>query len=269
MVTMETLLPAWGMANHKKALEMFRWMRYHTIGLIRRKRKQLQWFMERQGELLQLEKRVSSMGDSIGADTLSRQPIDPDLTPEVPSTGDSGTLNPQYHQRFRVMTHTALLQEAVEKLTGMMERIDEGVARLSQRTKERLTRRVLDAKDIYIRDLDERVFIVPEEWAKIVNYGQWSGNVTGPPKTKWEIRREEKYGDRSTWAQSKRVQPSKSEVTPQWLHEKLVRRKPRASVFTPSEEAESLASIESEMGSGDDDDVDGRTNGSKDRKGWR
>lgn len=269
MVTMETLLPAWGMANHKKALEMFRWMRYHTMGLIRRKRKELQWFMERQDKLVQLEEPVSSMGDSVGADTPSRQPMHPDLIPEVPSTGDSETLKPQSHHRFHVMTHIALLQEAIEKLTGMMERIDEGVARLSQRTKERLTRRVLDVKDIYIRDLDERVFIVPEEWAKIVNYGPWSGNITGPPKTKRDMRREEKYGDRSTWAQSKRVQHSKGEVTPQWLHEKLVTRNPRARVFTPSEEAESFASIESEMGSGDEGDIDGRKNRSTDRRGRR
>jgi hypothetical protein len=70
MVTMETLLPAWGIANHKKALEMFRWMRYQTIGLINRKRRQLQWLMERQGELLQLEKPVSSIDDNVKAGTL-------------------------------------------------------------------------------------------------------------------------------------------------------------------------------------------------------
>ena len=264
MVTMETLLPAWGMANHKKALEMFRWMRYHTIALINRKRKQLRWFRERQDKPLQLEEPVSSMSDSVGAGALSRQSIHPHLIPEVSSTGDPGTLNFQPHQRFHVTTHIALLQEATEKLIGMMERIDEGVARLSQRTKERLTRRVLDVKDIYIRDLDARVFIAPAEWANIVNYGPWSGNVTGPPKTKWVIRREEKYGDRSTWMPKKRVQHSKGEITPQWLHEKLVTRKPRV-MFTASEEAESFASVESEMGSGDEDDIDGRTHRSTDR----
>ena len=264
MVTMETLLPAWGMANHKKALEMFRWMRHQSIGLIKRKQKQLQWFMERQGELLRLEEPVSSMSDGVGAGTLSRQPIHPHLIPEVPSTGEQGTFNPQPRQRFHVMTHIVLLQESIEKLTGMMERINEGVARLSQRTKERLTRRVLGAKDIYIRDLDERIFIAPDEWAKIVNYGRWSGNVTGPSKTKSVMRREEKYGDRSTWARSKREQLSKGDSTPQWLHQKLATRNPRAR-FTPSEETESFASIESEMGSGDESDVDGRTNRSTNR----
>jgi hypothetical protein len=162
------------------------------------------------------------------------------------------------------MTHIVLLQEAIEKLIGMMERIDEGVARLSQRTKERLTRRVLGTKDIYIRDLDERVFIAPEEWAKIVNYGPWSRNVTGPQKTKWAMRREEKYGHRSTWVQSKRMQLSKGAITPQWLHEKLVTRNPRP-MFNPSEEAEPFASIESEMGSGEEGDIDGRTHRLTDR----
>jgi len=263
MVTMETLLPAWGMANHKKALEMFRWMRHHTIGLIKRKKKELQWFIERQGEL---QEPVSSMGDSVESGTLSQQPIHSYLIPEVPSTGDLGALNPQPRQRFHVTTHIVLLQEAVEKLSGMMERIDEGVARLSQRTKERLTRRVLDAKDIYIRDLDKRIFIVPEEWAKIVNYGPWSRNVTGPSKTKSVMRREAKYGDRSTWMQSKKAQHSKGESTPQWLHEKLVRRNPRVShMFTPAEEAEIFAGIESETGSGDEGDISGRAHRPTDR----
>ena len=166
------------------------------------------------------------------------------------------------------MTHTVLLQEAVEKLTGMMRRIDEGVARLSQRTKERLTRRVLDTRDIYLRDLNQRVFIVPEEWAKIVNYGPWSKDVTGPSKTKRVIRREAKYGDRSTWATKKREQLSGVESTPQWLHAKLSKRNPKVihrdrTTFTPSEVAESLASTESEMGREDEDDVDDRANKSK------
>jgi hypothetical protein len=267
MVTMESLLPAWGMANHKKALEMFRWMRHHTIGLIKRKQKQLQWFMERQGELLQLEEPVSSVVDSVEAGTLFRRPIHPCLNPDMLSTGNPETLNPQPRQRFHVLTHTVLLQEAIEKLTGMMERIDEGVARLSQRTKERLTRRVLDAKDIYIRDLDQRIFIAPEEWAKIANYGPWSGSVTGPPKTKWVIRREEKYGNRSTWVQRKKGPLSKDGGTPRWLHEKLATRNPRADVprLTPAKEVGSLVGIESEMGSGDEGDVDGRTNRSTNR----
>jgi hypothetical protein len=157
-----------------------------------------------------------------------------------------------------------LLQEAIEKLTGMMERIDEGVARLSQRTKERLTRRVLDAKDIYLRDLDQRVFIAPEEWAKIVNYRPWARKVTGPQKTKSDLRRETKYGDRSTWAQKKRGGPSGDESTPLWLHEKLATRNPRVHhqdvrVFTPSEEAESPASTELEI-ERDDDGVNVRKN---------
>ena len=261
MVTMETLLPAWGMANHKKALEMFRWMRYQATCLIQRKRKQLQWFMERQGELLRLEESVSSVDDNVEAGTLFRQLAHPRLIPEVPSTDTSGTPHPQAHRQFHVMTHTTLLQEAVEKLTRMMERIDEGVARLSQRTKERLTRRVLGTKDIYLRDLDDRVFIAPEEWASIVNYGPWSRSVTGPQKTKSVIRREEKYGDRSTWAQKK---GGTVESTPQWLHEKLAMRNPKVR-FTPSEEAESFARIQSEIGRGEEDGVDDRINRSRGR----
>lgn len=143
------------------------------------------------------------------------------------------------------MTHIVLLQEAIEKFTEMMERIEEGVARLSQRTKERLTRRVLDTKDIYFRDLNRRIFIAPEEWAKVVNYGPWSKDVTGPPKTKRVTRREEKYGDRSTWAVRKGQQLSSVESTPQWLHEKLAKRKPKVihrdipvstSSFVPADE---------------------------------
>jgi hypothetical protein len=82
MVTMETLLPAWGMANHKKALEMFRWMRNHTTRLIRRKQRQFQWFTKRQDGILRLEEPVLSMDESVGAGTLSRQPIHPYLIPE-------------------------------------------------------------------------------------------------------------------------------------------------------------------------------------------
>ena len=178
--------------------------------------------------------------------------------PETPNSKDDPE-TPNF-QRFRVATHKVLLQEAIEKLTGMLDRIDECVARLSQRTKERLTRRVLDAKDIYLRDLDRRIFIAPEEWAKIVNYRPWPGRVTGPPKTKSVMRREEKYGDRSTWAQ--REQVFKAGSTPQWLHEKLVTRSPRAGhrVVASSEEAESFASTESEVGKGDEDDVHDRKN---------
>jgi len=66
----------------QEALEMSRWMKHHSIGLIKRKKIRLQWCMEHQGELLRLEETVSPMGDSVGSPTLSRQPIHPHLIPD-------------------------------------------------------------------------------------------------------------------------------------------------------------------------------------------
>ncbi|KAG8813649.1 hypothetical protein FRC19_002291 [Serendipita sp. 401] len=61
----------------------------------------------------------------------------------------------------------------------MLERAEEVIARLTQRTVERLTRRVWNNKDVYIPELERRVVVGRDEWQERVQWKMWAGPVTG------------------------------------------------------------------------------------------
>lgn len=84
--------------------------------------------------------------------------------------------------------HIDLAEATVFVLKALLERMDEIVARLGQRANERLTRRVWNEKDIYLRDTSERNIITREMWNEMVKWKIWEGEVTGPraPQAKLE-----------------------------------------------------------------------------------
>jgi hypothetical protein len=61
----------------------------------------------------------------------------------------------------------------------MLRRADEVVARLSQRTVERMTRRVWKHQDVFLSDVGQRTMIGREEWSARIKWRDWDGPVTG------------------------------------------------------------------------------------------
>jgi len=75
--------------------------------------------------------------------------------------------------------HIKLIDSSLTSFGAMLERADEVVARLKQRSLERFTRRVWNHKDIYLRDVDDRVILSRDEWDNRVQWRIWAGPVTG------------------------------------------------------------------------------------------
>jgi hypothetical protein len=75
--------------------------------------------------------------------------------------------------------HIKLVDSSLTSFGAMLERADEVVARLKQRSLERFTRRVWNHKDIYLRDVDDRVLLSRDEWENRVQWRVWAGPVTG------------------------------------------------------------------------------------------
>lgn len=74
------------------------------------------------------------------------------------------------------------MESTLTVLKSLLDRIEEILARLDQRTNEKLTRRVWNDKDIYLRDVNRRVMVSRDIWAEMVKWKMWEGNVTGLPR---------------------------------------------------------------------------------------
>jgi hypothetical protein len=113
--------------------------------------------------------------------------------------------------------HKELVDASLVSFTAMLERADEVVARLRQRTLERLTRRVWNNKDIYLGEYGQRVILGREEWERKVRWNLWAGPVTGVT-----LGRES--------------QPSKKQNTPpaRWIDERLMSRVKSQETLDPS-----------------------------------
>lgn len=75
--------------------------------------------------------------------------------------------------------HIKLVEESLKSFRAMLDRADEVVARLKQRSLENMTRRVWSNKDIFLRETNSRVFLSREDWEKRVQWRAWAGPITG------------------------------------------------------------------------------------------
>jgi hypothetical protein len=75
--------------------------------------------------------------------------------------------------------HIKLVESTLASFRTMLQRADEVVARLSQRTVENMTRRVWKYQDVFLSDVGQRTMIGREEWSTRIKWRDWDGPVTG------------------------------------------------------------------------------------------
>jgi hypothetical protein len=97
----------------------------------------------------------------------------------------------------------------------MLERADEAVARLSQRTVERMTRRVWKYQDVFLSDVGHRTLIGRQEWSTRIRWKEWDGPVTGVgPVQRSKPNAKDEAPAPSRWMDSRLTAKSKAkEVT--------------------------------------------------------
>lgn len=190
LITPLMFMPVFAYANHQRITELMRWMKYHLAELVKRRESELA-FLKSALDALPAG-QASTRGLPLNHDT---QPYS-DFIGIVPRTAQRSPLNLQ--------VHISLVEASLQSFRAMFEKTNEAVARITQRTKERLTRRVWNNKDIYLRDVDARVLVSREEWVEKVRWRQWTKSLPG--------------------ASLMLEAPSTHGVPPRWMDERLAAR---------------------------------------------
>lgn len=182
LITPLMFMPAFAYANRQRILELMRWMRYHLRGVIWRRQSELSFFKKSYEELPSgtfPSRAVARLSSShhpcmllcMFSNVLLTASLDLDYSGMV-----EGTDNPK---PLDLGLHIKLVESSLTSFGAMLERADEVIARLKQRSLERITRRVWNNQDIYLRDVDDRVLLSKEEWENRVQWKVWAGPVTG------------------------------------------------------------------------------------------
>jgi hypothetical protein len=114
--------------------------------------------------------------------TASRAPVMPEL-PEALQVDLNAPPPPPTTIRkpFDIDRHIWLLERDVQELGELVNRMEDGVRRLSQRVKERLGRRVWQGKDIYLMSQNRRVHLNRREWMQRVGFSAPRRTTTFEP----------------------------------------------------------------------------------------
>lgn len=197
-ITRATLLPVYGESNRSKHVELMRWLNSKLPRIIKGKRTELAFckhirekLMRSQGLLYQQEYMYSDVSSpstegltpsSTGSNILRAvQPRDSssrmrrnfaqvgtamyaDLDQELASY-PSSEIRP-----FDINLHIELLERELERIEHLAGTVDDVLGRTIQRVKERLGRRVWDAKDLYLSGEDKRLNVSRAQWIEIVNF---------------------------------------------------------------------------------------------------
>lgn len=152
-------------ANQARLVELMRWMRQHLRMIIRRREKDLNFFKKSYEALPEAEIHPKA---EIRLNTKHQIYVDYTAV----------TNDPDIQKPLDLHFHINLVESTLSGLRTMLERVDEVVARLSQRTLERMTRRVWRHQDVYLSDLGHRTLIGRDEWSERVKWREWNGPIT-------------------------------------------------------------------------------------------
>lgn len=191
-INREMILSLLGLANRSRDLTLMRFVGVITRRAYKRKTQDIHYYTQLEERHLHSSTPSRPLPSPIlPSSSLDRSPSDahscPSLSPsECPpeSSDDSSSSNepPTLSKRFNLSTHLAVLRKDLNAISAFY--VDEYLpahARLNQRIKERLSRRVRNDKDVFLSTEGRRTKVLPESWTEIVNYKTERGVGTNVP----------------------------------------------------------------------------------------
>ncbi|KAI1792897.1 hypothetical protein LXA43DRAFT_296375 [Ganoderma leucocontextum] len=189
------LLPVFSLANRDKNTELLRWINQWIKRAISWHRADIETFTEARARWIAAgvyrpsEAVGRDFDENMGDDLPSAAPSSQFSTFFSPSSSSrqaSAAFDPsspgfagpnasaahptERRKPFDVDLHLQLLEREVVRLEDMERHADAVLARNTQRTKERLGRRVWNGKDIFLRNEGARTVVPKERWREIVNF---------------------------------------------------------------------------------------------------
>ncbi|PVF95545.1 hypothetical protein CPB86DRAFT_568835 [Serendipita vermifera] len=166
LITPLMFMPVFVYANRQRIGELMRWIRHHLRQIIKRRQAELEFFEK---SYQALPPPSLPLGAVVRLNSQHKPYVD--YSGFVEGTEQAKPLD--------LRRHKELVEASLISFTAMLERADDVVARLRQRTLEKLTRRIWNNKDIYLSEYGNRVTIGREEWERKVRWNLWAGPVTG------------------------------------------------------------------------------------------
>ncbi|KAF4619111.1 hypothetical protein D9613_005594 [Agrocybe pediades] len=159
-VNRNMFLTVMGETNRDKNLGLLKWLSTKFPRILKRQRDSLKHYKD-------LRQRLLNAGVQLPSTTMAhrRPPVPPVLdvdieaSPEVPQT-----------KPFNLNLHINILERNVYELQGFERRLEAVLGRTSQRTKERLGRRVWEGKNVYLATQGVRTTVSKDRWRQIVNF---------------------------------------------------------------------------------------------------
>ncbi|KAF8974768.1 hypothetical protein BDZ97DRAFT_1775296 [Flammula alnicola] len=153
------LLPVMGEANKDKNLGLMKWLATKIPYIVKKQKADLEFY---EPILAQMKKDNIPMPPVIGRPTVPtvlNVNVDDPSPPEAPKT-----------KYFNIELHVQILKRNIAEMQEFHERLEFVLARTTQRSKERMGRRVWSARDVFLRDEGKRKPVTKETWREVVNF---------------------------------------------------------------------------------------------------
>lgn len=172
-----TLVPVLGLSNRDKNLGLMRWLLSKMPYIVRTKKRDLLYYMSIRERRLRWDRENKSRSSS----SIPTTAIDPPLTPLEPpdepvstpiiaSPSTPSLIAPVPIKPFDINLHISILQRNLYDSERFAAHLEQLVGRTTQRIKERLGRRVWDGRDIYMADVNRRIILSREAWARSAGF---------------------------------------------------------------------------------------------------
>ncbi|KIK30517.1 hypothetical protein PISMIDRAFT_670551 [Pisolithus microcarpus 441] len=172
-INREMILSLLGLANRSKDLTLMRFVGVITRRAYKRKTQDIHHYTQLEERHLHSSTPSSSSDEHPSPSERSSENSDNDASSNEPPTPS---------KRFKLSIHLAVLRKDLNDISTFY--VDEylpAYARLNQRIKERLGRRVRNDKDVYLSTEGQRTKVLPESWTGIVNYKMEKGVAIDAP----------------------------------------------------------------------------------------
>lgn len=163
-----TLVPVLGLSNRDKNLGLMRWLLSKMPFIVRTKKRDLFYYMKVRQERLKWERENKDcIVPTTAVDPLLKPPNDPASTP---INASPSTIAPVPIKPFDIKLHISILQRNLYDSERFHAHLEHLVGRTTQRLKERLGRRVWAGKDIYMADVNKRIMLSRDAWARSAGF---------------------------------------------------------------------------------------------------
>jgi hypothetical protein len=175
-----TILPVFGLANRTTDMELVRWVGYIIRQTRRRKRNDIAYYSEIAARLEEESLTLHASGDQSSSSPATqtaqtevpkrRHEVDPSAAVFEVDLNAPFVSTPPPIKKFDINMHLQILHRDLEELETFYEEVSDATARITQRVKERLGRRVWGGKNIYLLHDDKRQSLSKETWRNIVRF---------------------------------------------------------------------------------------------------